>query len=416
MDGLFHGPTGKSGILGQPITRRDMDPMLQYLAQKQTQQRYAQGAETAQGVARAAVGVPVGMAQDIYSAATLPGDVFSGKTQVGDPLTGHTSQDVIERALSVSDLLPLGIAGSVAMKGVKSAMDPNTVRMGAGPSGKPQGIRAYHGSPHKFDKFQMDKLGTGEGAQAYGHGLYFAESEDLAKSYRDALSRTVSDDAGYDLATHAMQRTSLKNNTRVTPNLDDAIKIIKNEIADYDKKGWPSSDYRAQYDQAIEYLSQWKGGEPMLRGTPGSMYEVNINANPDDFLDWDKRLSEQPENVRKAYGRVSAAGDSDLTELLDGSIESFGMMGLTDGSIGGRAYNTLANQMGPATVTKSLSEQGIPGIKYRDQLSRPGKAGTSNYVVFDESVIDILRRYGLIGSAGAAGAMMYDPQTSEGIL
>src|SRR5215471_5241978 len=34
-----------------------------------------------------------------------------------------------------------------------------------------QGIKAFHGSPHDFDKFSMAKIGTGEGAQAYGHGL-----------------------------------------------------------------------------------------------------------------------------------------------------------------------------------------------------------------------------------------------------
>ena len=405
MDGLFHGSTGKSGILGQPITRRDMDPMMQYLAQKQTQQRYAQGAETAQGVARAAVGVPVGMAQDIYSAATLPGDVFSGKTQVGDPLTGHTSQDVIERALSVSDLLPLGIAGSVAMKGVKSAMDPNTVRMGAGPSGKPQGIRAYHGSPHKFDKFQMDKLGTGEGAQAYGHGLYFAEKEGVANGYQTSNS-----------ATAKMLYDGKPIDDEITQSVAWYLAHNNND------KDAVISQWKAMYKPSYFDTKLGKKEMRVLKRMDtsklkaGHMYEVNINADPDDFLDWDKRLSEQPENVRKAYGRVSAAGDSDLTELLDGSIESFGMMGLTDGSIGGRAYNTLANQMGPATVTKSLSEQGIPGIKFLDQGSRAGGAGSSNYVVFDESVIDILRRYGLIGSAGAAGAMMYDPQTSEGIL
>ena len=40
---------------------------------------------------------------------------------------------------------------------------------------------AYHGSPHKFDKFKTEAIGTGEGAQAYGHGLYLAESPDVAK-------------------------------------------------------------------------------------------------------------------------------------------------------------------------------------------------------------------------------------------
>ena len=49
-------------------------------------------------------------------------------------------------------------------------------------------IIAWHGSPHKFDKFSMDNIGTGEGAQAYGHGLYFADTEDTARSYRDGLT------------------------------------------------------------------------------------------------------------------------------------------------------------------------------------------------------------------------------------
>ena len=46
----------------------------------------------------------------------------------------------------------------------------------------------FHGTPHKFDKFDLEKIGTGEGAQAYGHGLYFAESPGVAKSYQNQLA------------------------------------------------------------------------------------------------------------------------------------------------------------------------------------------------------------------------------------
>ncbi len=45
------------------------------------------------------------------------------------------------------------------------------------------GMTTYHGSPHLFNKFRMDKIGTGEGAQAYGHGLYFAENPAVAKTH-----------------------------------------------------------------------------------------------------------------------------------------------------------------------------------------------------------------------------------------
>lgn len=46
----------------------------------------------------------------------------------------------------------------------------------------------YHGSPHTFDKFDVTKMGTGEGSQTYGRGLYFAENPAVAKAYRDSLS------------------------------------------------------------------------------------------------------------------------------------------------------------------------------------------------------------------------------------
>jgi hypothetical protein len=46
----------------------------------------------------------------------------------------------------------------------------------------PDAITTYHGSPHDFDEFDMSKIGTGEGAQAYGRGLYFAEMKMLQKS------------------------------------------------------------------------------------------------------------------------------------------------------------------------------------------------------------------------------------------
>ena len=43
----------------------------------------------------------------------------------------------------------------------------------AGAEANPQGFIAYHGSPHDFDKFDMSKIGTGEGAQAYGPWAVF---------------------------------------------------------------------------------------------------------------------------------------------------------------------------------------------------------------------------------------------------
>src|SRR5690349_16750001 len=63
-------------------------------------------------------------------------------------------------------------------------------------------IRAFHGSPHVFDAFDASKIGTGEGAQAYGHGLYYAESPEVAASYRNSTGALPKSAGGqpFDLA------------------------------------------------------------------------------------------------------------------------------------------------------------------------------------------------------------------------
>ena len=50
------------------------------------------------------------------------------------------------------------------------------------------GMTAYHGTPHKIQgQFDISKVGTGEGAQAYGHGMYFVtirNSKGLVKTVK----------------------------------------------------------------------------------------------------------------------------------------------------------------------------------------------------------------------------------------
>jgi hypothetical protein len=58
------------------------------------------------------------------------------------------------------------------------------------PFEKPKaGFKAYHGTPYRFEEFDLEKIGTGEGAQAYGYGLYFAGEPDVARGYRQTLAR-----------------------------------------------------------------------------------------------------------------------------------------------------------------------------------------------------------------------------------
>ena len=48
---------------------------------------------------------------------------------------------------------------------------------------------AWHGSPHDFDEFDLGAIGTGEGAQVHGWGLYFAKDKKVSKLYKEVLSK-----------------------------------------------------------------------------------------------------------------------------------------------------------------------------------------------------------------------------------
>ncbi len=103
----------------------------------------------------------------------------------GPPSLANVSPEAAADVLSWA--LPVGKVAKAA--GVAAAALKPMAKAGEGATGGLSDfITAYHGSPHDFDRFDLSKIGTGEGAQAYGHGLYFAENEGVAKGYRDTLS------------------------------------------------------------------------------------------------------------------------------------------------------------------------------------------------------------------------------------
>lgn len=50
---------------------------------------------------------------------------------------------------------------------------------------------AWHGSPHDFDKFDLGAIGTGEGNQAHGWGLYFAKKKSVSRNYQKVLAKRL---------------------------------------------------------------------------------------------------------------------------------------------------------------------------------------------------------------------------------
>jgi hypothetical protein len=254
------------------------------------------------------------------------------------------------------------------------------------------GITAYHGSPHTFDKFDMSKIGTGEGAQAYGHGLYFAENEGVAKGYRDTLTKSGNDGA----------RKKLE---RAGGDIDQAIADAKAKAEKYRAGG--ADSYAKVTEEDLRFLEDYKrnGG-----WNEGSMYQVRLNVKPDELLDWDRPLSEQPESVRKALQNSAQGyyadknmkyGHPAAKALIEGKSET--EHGPLTGQEGYRYAGHVAQQ---PEISGRLKAAGIKGIRYKDAGSRSGEGGTYNYVIFDDKLVTILKRYGVPMTAGAGGAMI----------
>lgn len=214
---------------------------------------------------------------------------------------------------------------------------------------------AWHGSPHIFDRFDLQKIGSGEGATAYGWGLYFASRKEVAEYYRTVLSGGFS-----------------------KPNLDlfgSPAGLYETRDGEFLLNGRPVSeaDYRAAYASALqEYEAQ---------PTKGRVYQVDI---PDDntMLHWDKPLAQQSDAVRAALKAVYANADPADEEY---DAEERGAM----------TYIRLENILGsPEKASRALAAVGITGISYpADALAKGGHEKSRNYVIFDDKLIHIKDYY-----------------------
>ena len=368
-------------------------------------------------VARGLVSGTLGLPGDLESLARLPYELITGK----ESKTFLPTSEDIEKRLPFrgASQTPVGQmftgAGQLAggaytgpLSGARAVMAvPRAIRragqdfmQSAGQTVSP--LTVYHGSPHKFDRFDASKIGTGEGAQAYGHGLYFAESPSVGQQYARDL-------AGVNLSPAGQQ----------------AYAVLQANVH-------PSMRAKALENLPKEAIAEAKAV------TGGNLYTVDL---PDEkiarMLDWDKPLSEQPEVIKALKGTDYEVGmsqreaekvaDMRLRQEADEWAEMTGgdpvdysnnvdwekyvdqvrkESGSIDSSITGKELHRMVMrdegyrpelfdpenyQIG---TSEALRGYGIPGIRYLDASSRDAGKGTSNFVVFpgEEDALTILER------------------------
>jgi hypothetical protein len=268
----------------------------------------------------------------------------------------------------------------------------------------PKYIRAYHGSPHSFDRFDASKIGIGEGNQKYGHGLYFAGSENVADVYRKGLSGPYSQALAPDedipqffapgnlVPSYSGQDKVL----RFFPGPEDEPWRWAVEVVSADAAGNPKPYERPRIHSthpSLREADRVLGREPRR---PGHSYEVELQVPEESLLDLDMPVMQQPQAIQEALGPYAEPHKYFSFEREDWA--------------GKHAYTRAANVLGGAPhASRALLDEGIPGLRYLDGKSRSAGQGTRNYVMFPgtEDSIRILRKYGLLAPM-AAGAMEED--------
>ncbi len=260
----------------------------------------------------------------------------------------------------------------------------------------PMGITVWHGSPHRFIKFDRSKIGAGEGAQVYGHGHYVAESDLVAKEYARANQGRGAAAEGLIDALPKYMQTDVYNAM---------------QMRDGPMKDAMIADVLARYPEAAS----------VVKAKTGNLYKIDL---PDEhvakMLDWDRPLNQQPLNQRFPRSVVKnpdAWGSEQylLNTQIGGNEKTLNAyrtkreaLAAADALTGKELYQWMGMGSGPWKVSNTMADMGVPGIRYLDQRSRGAGKGTSNFVVFPgnedlltiqeingqpvEAVIDALRK------------------------
>lgn len=341
----------------------------------------------------------------------------------------------------------------------------------------------FHGTPHDFDRFSLDKIGTGEGAQAFGYGLYMTSSADIAKYYRDKLSgnggaepllvgvmpsssdKRISDiDRGniknlakllvpnpgvtklfseYDVVTRSdmlhMMRGLLQDfkvlNSVVglipvdVVNMLGSEKLSSNELLHdpsmlIDLLSFNPDDSISSRIEAVNILApivtlaatevntglsilphvstlksistKSANSHKLLQeitskipypsrfvNKKGKLYQVELAPTQDEYLDWDKPLSEQSDFVKNALEKGMDARPS---------MGRFFIRGINDSKSSGMdSYNNVSKWLGSEKAASDyLHSLGIRGIRYN---AEGGKSDANNYVIFSDDDISITAKY-----------------------
>ena len=289
---------------------------------------------------------------------------------------------------------------------------------------------AWHGSPHDFDTFDLGAIGTGEGNQVHGWGLYFAKDKKVSKQYKDVLSKLQGSNKS------SLFKVEIPNETELLPEqypisgygryVRDSLKNGLHKMSDEQLERFTSLLIKYHKDSIIG--DKWVNKYTHFMDIGYIIYELHnknktindINKiqkrNVDRFLktvgidedidtiagnealledvykkfrydlypQYEKEKQLEREREEKAISNVKTDvyGALEKTNIVGKQLYSF-----LSHALGNDEHFNLYNVKNAKKASEFLNSIGIKGIYY------DGEQDGRCYVVFDDKAIKVIEKY-----------------------
>ena len=278
---------------------------------------------------------------------------------------------------------------------------------------------AWHGSPHDFDEFDLGAIGSGEGNQAHGWGLYFAKSKRVSDNYKKTLKKLHnSETASLFKVDIPSEKTMLDENVpfdKQTQIVKDAITENLKKLSDEEKStiyykhiiNTATELLDVDYENKKHDLGMAKSDIDIFRnvvvaGVRGST-SADVNRaeliskengyNLNDILN-DTSLESAKNVLEKLTDKANKLEvefkklDKEEIDRVNKSFENIGSILEKHTFTGREIYNALSDALGSdKAASQYLNSIGILGITY------DGREDGRCYVVFDDKAVKVIEKY-----------------------
>lgn len=269
---------------------------------------------------------------------------------------------------------------------------------------------AWHGSPHDFDEFDLGAIGSGEGAQFYGWGLYFAKNKEMAKNYKEVLSNVHETDKSSLFKVDIPESNKMLdwNQTiniqpkEIQEQIIDAINSLDTLQKDAFINAYRSdhsyngnrhvkevNDIYQGLETDLNYVGKYEEKETLNKIVQRNADRLAKKYGFDDWGSADKNKLKAiiGDNLEKARIELDALIQEDNQKVISYK-DNINNLFSEGNSFGLNIYKSLSTALGgDKLASEYLNEHGIKGITYE------GIEDGRCYVVFDDKAIKVIEKY-----------------------